>query len=387
MSKKLLFLFALSLSAGAQADYFLQGGQMADLIKQGQMTGEDGARYDVWIVPGYIGPAQDAADGWREAGHDLASYGQAGLYYDVWNNSAAVLDFAGHNTIGQFALAGSASAWREALGAAQGRVERRVFGWWFAYPWAVLEASGESVLRLGLGLPAGVVIGAAGGTLAPVATFAWPAAKSVYHGVGKGTLLPLAAASWNTVIAPPLALLGQQPARERADGFWLKRLDPQHNDDELQSSLAALRQWRQTASATAEAQALHNELKALRREMRERRQRLQRALDEEQASGERQLASKKLALLTQKAQQDDAFPAGERQQLRSLLQRHGRQPAIAALRGDGLSEQQADSLLSQLLGPLPLTPVQESSSPELRADAEKTDPLRRRIQLLGGSLR
>ena len=54
--------------------------------------------------------------------------------------------------------------------------------------------------------------------------FVSPAGKSVGYAAIRGTALPGVAASWNTVIAPPLGLTGQQPAAERAAGFWGKRL-------------------------------------------------------------------------------------------------------------------------------------------------------------------
>jgi predicted house-cleaning noncanonical NTP pyrophosphatase (MazG superfamily) len=37
-------------------------------------------------------------------------------------------------------------------------------------------------------------------------------------------LLPTVACTWNTVIAPPMALVGQKPAPSRTDGFWVKQM-------------------------------------------------------------------------------------------------------------------------------------------------------------------
>ena len=50
------------------------------------------------------------------------------------------------------------------------------------------------------------------------------AVEGIWYGTVDAVVLPTAAAAWNTLIAPPLAFLGQKPAPSRADGFWMKQL-------------------------------------------------------------------------------------------------------------------------------------------------------------------
>jgi hypothetical protein len=67
-------------SAGAAGEYFLTAQQKTDLVLYGRMSDADGLRYNVWIVPGFVPPAEKAGDGWRDAGEALADYGDPATY-------------------------------------------------------------------------------------------------------------------------------------------------------------------------------------------------------------------------------------------------------------------------------------------------------------------
>lgn len=366
----------------ADADYFLHADQQADIFTHGAMTGEDGARYDLWIVPGYVGSVHDAASGWRHAGHDFATYGHKDLYQDTFDTSKDVLHFASYDTVGHFAFRGSYSAWKDAFASAQARTHRRVFGWWFAYPWAVIEATGESLVRVGLGVPGGILIGGVGATLIPAGEMVWPAIKGVYHATIPGTVMPIAAVSWTTVIAPPMALLGQQPTAERADGFWLKRIDPIETDPELLATKSALGEWREHLVATPELQTIHQQLHSLQVDYDKKRDETLHAMSSQFAADKSALDTKwQDALFQQAGQHEKELDSKvDREKLLTLSKRHGRKPLLDALKGDGLSELQANALLDRLLGTASQTQT-EDSSPQLRPDNEKTNPLKRSLQL------
>lgn len=375
MRRALLALgLATSLSLPAHAEYFLDARQKGELISRGEITGRDGAHYNVWIVPGYVGPGRNAADGWRAARQDLTEYGDPALYRNARKHSRDTFRFARREILREFAFVGTGHTWVDSFSTASQRVDKRVFGWWFAYPWALLEATGASALRVGLGVPTGVAVGVGGVTALPVVELMIPSLKAGYHSTVEGTVLPLLGATWNTVVAPPLALLGEQPAAERADGFWMKRIDPVTSDAELQAVLQALRQWREAEVATAPARAVAEEEQAAASALDARRQELLRELAQ-QRRALHEAAQARLLVLLQAA----TGRAPEVGKVAALAQRHGRRPFIDALRGSGVDEATARQLLDTLLGD---QEVPEEVTPPLRPDAEKTDPVKRSFELM-----
>lgn len=374
-------LLVMLLSAAAHADYFLHGDQKADLITHGEMNGEDGGRYNVWIVPGYAGPAQGAKEGWSDAGRAVGEYGNKSLYKDAVKTGKSALRFAGKDSIGKFAFKGSYNAWGESLATASARTEKRVFGWWFAYPWAAIEASGESAVRMALGVPGGIIIGGVGSTVVPVAELLWPATKGIYHSTIPGTVMPLAAGGWNTIIAPPMALLGQQPNAARADGFWLKRIDPAKTDVELVAAKNALNEWRTTLLSTPEARALTAEQTALRESYARRRDEVLKQLHEQYEADQAKAQEQWQQTIQQQAalHEPELDASIDRQKLDALVQRYGRSTMIDALTGPGLDRTEAEVMLTRLIGSE--TGPKVIAQPEHRSDDDKTDPLRRSLQL------
>lgn len=381
MLRKILLWLSLflALTRLVHAGESLHAEQMGDVILHGQITAADGARYDVWVIPGYVGPLREVADGWTAAGRDLGEYVDGKLYGEIYDTSKAMLKFAGKTTISEFALKGSVEAWSSALADAGKRTERRVFGWWFAYPWAIIEATGESALRLVIGIPGGVVVGGLGTTVVPAAELLWPLGKSVYHSVIKGTTLPIVAMTWNTVIAPPMALTGNQPTAARADGFWMKRLGPRETaaqDTEYVRLEGELRQWRQELVNAPEVRTLAVEKQRLAKDYEQQH----RVLREEQARQQKALDEQRITVILQKAQQDNPFPEADKAQLASVLKKYGKQQVVGVLVGDGIGTQQAEALLATIVA---ADQLEAANHPEANGSRrDKTDPLKRSLELM-----
>lgn len=371
--RRLLLALALAASPAVHAEYFLDGAQRAELITRGEISGRDGARYNVWIVPGYVQPARNVRAGWSDAGAALADYADPALYRNMADHGRKTVRVARRDILREFAFVETARSVRKSFATASARVDKRVFGWWFAYPWAVLESGTVSVLRVGVGVPTGIAVGVGGVTVLPAAELAWPALRAGYHATVEGTALPLVAGTWNTVVAPPLALLGEQPAEARADGFWMKRITPSASDARLQEMLAALTAWREQQLAADPARAVVREEAAAQAQLEARRQALLRELMAEQRALHERAQARLLELLR-------AAPGlPPREQLQPLAERHGRRVLQQALEGSGIDEATAHSLLDEVLGSGTLP---DTVAPAARRDDDKTDPLRRGVELM-----
>lgn len=354
----------------AAGEYFLDGDQKKDLVLHGRMTGHDNALYDVWIVPGYVPPARNARKGWKQSGEELKAYGRAGHYRKLRKTSRAWMRFARKDMLQEFALTGTRTAWTEAMGTAHQRVERRVFGWWFAYPWALLEASTESVLRTGIGIPASAATALGSFTVVPAAYVVAPAARSVTYAAVPGTALPLVAASWNTVIAPPLALAGQQPAAERADGFWMKRMQDPAEADIRARMIAWQAQWREDPALAEmrESQVASNKkhtenIAALRARIEAEEKARRDEVAAIEAERRRLVAKKTIeqAPALREELSTQGYTPARLQSLREVLQK--------TLQEQGMNEEEATRMLDELTGG-------DATLPGQQRDAdEKTDPL------------
>lgn len=380
MLRKILLWLSLflALTGSAHAGDWLRGEQMGDVIMHGQVTGADGVRYDVWIIPGYVGPLREAAKGWTEAGRALGDYADAKLYADIYDVGKEMVSFGRKTMISEFALKGTSEAWSSAFAAAGERTERRVFGWWFAYPWALIEATGESALRLAIGIPGGITAGALGVTAVPVAGMFWPLGKSFYHLTVQGIALPIVAMSWNTVIAPPMALARNQPTEARADGFWMKRLGPSElalQDDDYQRLQDELKAWRKELVNAPEVRAVELEKQRLAKDYEQQHQ----ALRAEQTRQQKALDEQRITVILQQAQQGNAFPEADKAQLASVLKKYGKQQVVGVLVGDGIGPQQAEALLATLVAADRIEADKAGANDPPR---DKTDPLKRSLELI-----
>ena len=369
-SRLVLILASTWMITAHAGDYFLEGSQKQELLLYGHMTGHDGALYDIWIVPGYVPPARNVRKGWQQAGGELKAYGQATHYRSLAKASRAWTRTAGNDLLLDFALKGTGTAWADAMGAASERVDQRVFGWWFAYPWALIEATTETVVRTGVGIPSSIGVALGAYSVVPAWYFASPAVKSVGYAAIPGTVLPVVAASWNTVIAPPLALTGQQPAPERADGFWMKRLKDPTEDDLRGRVVAWQSRWKDDPVLTAQRDALaasaklHAEKVAALRVLIEAEETARQQETKNFEAERRRLVAEKT--LTEAAALREELSA---QGYTSARLRAQRPMLLDLLLDQGMTHKEANQMLNVLM-------EKDGSVPgRHRSDDEKTDPL------------
>jgi len=201
--------------------YFLSWEQKKELMGLGRIQDAQGTWYDVWICPGYVPPASYAKESFSAACGNFGEYFHANKYQSLRAGSAACFDWALNDCGLGFTLKGIPRAWSSSFSKASERAERRVFGWWLAYPWAFFESSVESAFRAALGT-AGSVGGVASGLVVVPAYHALDSAVAGVWNLGVNTIvIPTVGITWNTVVSPPLALIGQKPAKSRVDGFWV----------------------------------------------------------------------------------------------------------------------------------------------------------------------
>jgi hypothetical protein len=201
--------------------YFLSWEQKKELMCLGRIQDQKGTWYDVWICPGYVPPASYARTSFRRACGNFGEYFEANKYHSVKEGSAACFDWALHECGMGFTIKGIPRAWGTSFTKANERTRRRVFGWWMAYPWAFFESTVETAFRGARGA-VGTVGGVATGLAVVPAYHALDSAVAGVWNLGVNTIIiPTVGITWNTVISPPLALIGQKPNESRVDGFWV----------------------------------------------------------------------------------------------------------------------------------------------------------------------
>ncbi len=375
----LALLFSLASSAGADdPGYFLSWQQKKQLMCLGRIQDSAGTWYDVWICPGYSPPARYAKAHLKEAGGDFHEYIEANKYQSLKAGSKACFDWALKECGLGFTVKGIPRAWGKHFSVAHERTQRRVFGWWLAYPWALMEASVETAFRGALG-----AAGTAGGLASGLAVVpAWHALDSAVAGtwnLGVNTLvLPAAGVAWNTAVSPPLALVGQKPSRSRVDGFWVAVVDsgrvplaqkPTPEDAALlgQWGLLLLRETqpfekeRQEIDKTANAQE-QEYLRALQDSRTEAGRRRDRVRKEEQARIEQTAVTNEWAATTRKQHPDLQYSWAYDAEVSQYLQQQG------------LPDEDIRRILQLLRtyqAPRPIRP--------------KTDPVRRGAEVIGES--
>lgn len=248
------FLMLLMSQNAAWSDtddgYFLSLRQKGQLISSGLIQDKNGDWYNIWICPGYLPPYRYGKKYLFKTGSDFGEYFHAKKYKDLARDSKNAYRWAFDYCIHKFIIKDIPNTWKTNLQRADLRTKKRVFGWWFAYPWAVMDATAESVVRIPVGLT-GSAIGTVWATAAvPVYYATNSSIKGVYHFSVHTVAIPAVGEAWNTIISPPMALFGQKPALSRVDGFWVKSLthepfprieaaDSTITDDDLD----ALKEW------------------------------------------------------------------------------------------------------------------------------------------------
>ena len=367
------------MSAFASDGYFLSGSQKNELLLRGQMHDEQQRLYDIWIVPGYVVPGRNVREGWLKAGDALAEYKKPIFYKDISTCSHDAWNFGSKNILREFAFRGTRQAWNSDMDLAGRRAKQRVFGWWLAYPWGVLEATTESVVRVVGGVPVGLSVTASAYTLVPIGYGVMPLIKSTGYAAIEGTAWPLSAAVWNTAVAPPLAVFGQRPAPERADGFWMKQID----DPRIAGVADVFADWRSRFELTGATRQRDDEIVRIENGRNEKLQVLNGQIKQLNVQAEAQ---------EQEARQHwlELFLTDitlNRTQLEQTLQAKGvsmpllvsQRPAVeAAMVKRDWRKEDASRLLDALLGgrfrDVPQMPVRDTD--------EKTDPVKRVLQVI-----
>jgi hypothetical protein len=208
----------------ADTGYFLSWEQKGQLIGSGRIKDAEGNWYDVWVVPGYDEPAQQTSTYLSKTGTAFGEYFGSKKYNDLGDASWDALTWGFDDCLDDFIFEGLPDAWGRYWSTAETRTNKRVFGWWFAYPWAFFESVVDPVVRIPVGL-CGTALGtAAGVAVVPTYYVVNSTVEGTWYLTVDAILLPTVACTWNTVIAPPMALIGQKPAPSRTDGFWVKQM-------------------------------------------------------------------------------------------------------------------------------------------------------------------
>jgi len=239
-----------SFSVENDGGYFLSLRQKGQLILHGDIYGSDRYCYDILIVPGYVSPTRLARRSWRDAGDEIGEYFHIGKYRHAKRNFSDIAEWTFQDCLWGKTLKGVPNAWRRYFGKANTFAEKRVFGWWMAYPWSFFQSTVDNVIRVPFGLSC-----AAGGTLVcfigvPTRHILNSVSKATFIATLGGVALPAVGYTWNTLVSPPLALFGQKPAASRVDGFWVRRTTEEQRKAELlygvgftDSELELITQW------------------------------------------------------------------------------------------------------------------------------------------------
>lgn len=367
---------------GARAEqdegYFLSLRQKGQLLMEGSIQDAEGAWYDVWIAPGYAPPTRFGRRYLVKTGEDLAEYGSPEKYLTLRRQSHDAFEWAYEDSLVEFTLQGTPKAWRENFAQARARTERRVFGWWFSYPWATFCSIADNAFRIPVGLTGSVLGNAAGAVGIPAYHLTDSTIKGVWH-FGTGVVLvPTAGYAWNTVISPPLALVGQKPAPERVDGYWVTRLDPEAQQRAIEAERPLTQQ--QVEALAAWGRQLLVDLGPY--------QERQRAID-------RRTAEEVNAINRKAAAERTAVTEEMRHHLRNLIAEPERQEQLAGLRSGSADPQRnaewLDRTREQLTAQGGLAPQQVLQIMELLREYQqeggaelalrpKTDPLQQTLR-------
>ncbi len=382
----LLILFGIysiiHLPRPVQAEgYFLSGKQMGQLVWLGRIHGADDYWYNVRLVPGYVEPSRYGFRYLKRTGRDLGEYFGAEKYRNLAENSGDAYKWAFKESLWKFTLKGTPRAWKKYFVKAHERQQKHVFGWWLGYPWALFQSVVDNTFRIPSGL-IGTVSGVTWGTaFVPGFYMTNSLFKASWHLPIQTVLVPVSGYAWNTVVAPPLALFGQKPTAERADGFWVQRL----SDQELRLAQVTRepltsKEVRQLADWT---QFLLNEFQPYMAESKR--------IDEET---EQQIKKIRETAIAQKGQID----AKQSVHLQTMLSDSTRQEKIPALQTTHLDSvqivKQANSIIRQLRRRKPYTHqeikgiyelIKKYPAPQVihsRKKLEKTDPVHEGVEVI-----
>jgi hypothetical protein len=370
------FLGSVCVSVADDPGYFLSWQQKKELVGLGRMQDSDGVWYDVWLCPGYVPPAQSAQEHFQEAGANFHEYIEADKYRSLKEGSKACFNWAFEDCGAGFIVKGISESWDRYFSVAHDRTRRRVFGWWLAYPWALMESSANMAFRSVVG-SSGVAAGIACGTAVVPAFHVLDSAVEGTWNFGAGTIvLPASAMTWNTIVSPPLALIGQKPAKSRVDGFWVTMVEP--DPRELSSEdIRSLGQWgrlllkevtpfeRVQEDNDAESHEKERRIREELRNVQDEANRRHNALEEEKNARIQQLISQQK-------------PASSVPEYSSKDVLRNREDIRRYLREQNLSDKETDEILRLLT-------KHSTLSAQGQPVRGKTDPLLRGAEVIGES--
>jgi hypothetical protein len=364
-------------SAGDDSGYFLSWKQKGQLIGLGRMQDSTGMWYDVWICPGYVAPSRNAWNSLQSSRSAFGEYFEKEKYHNLAETSGDAYEWAFKDCLKDFTIEGVPEAWKDHFSAARDRTRKRVFGWWFAYPWAFMTSTADNVVRIPLGL-AGTALGFSWGTaVVPAYYMVNSSVKGTWDLAAGAVTVPAAGYAWNTMVSPPLALVGQKPAPSRVDGFWVRTATREQIEQAARAErpltrkdLEHLAEWGQIL--LAESQSFSDRLEDVNREEREAIHKIQKDATEKRSEVQNAQSRHFEELLR------DPTRATLRQSLEAAFLDKTRiarlrEQSVAYLKAQkGLSNQDAYRTL-QLLQQYP--PVGTA-----RPDLEKTDVLKANVQ-------
>jgi len=219
------------------------------------MEDSQGNVYNVKVCPGYVPMAAMAGRHWGRAGKAFGEYGAKRTYADLYRASKEVVEWSSRDCLWRWGIKGAGKAWYNHFRGARQIVNRRAFGWIFAYPLALCTATVESSFRVVTGVPVGLCGNAIGVVAVPAVGVTWPTVKGVAEVAVPGTALPVAGTAWNTVGTPVLALAGQRPAPSRVDGYFVKMTPREWTPEELAALVKAATELNPVAEEFAKQQA------------------------------------------------------------------------------------------------------------------------------------
>lgn len=388
----------LAFSSAALADdpgYFLSLGQKGQLIWRGSIDDSAGQTYDVWIVPGYVPPSRYAWESLKDAGESFGAYFGAEKYQDLGRGMNDAFNWAFDDVFLDYTLEGIPRAWGDHFRAASRRVEKRVFGWWMAYPWAFLASVADNVVRIPVGLigtSAGIVYG---GAIVPSFHILNSAVVGTWHLAVNTIAVPACGYAWNTVISPPMALVGQKPAPSRVDGFWVRTVAEQGANTRTAAETKVpssqdfghLMKW--GAILAGEMDSYWQKMDEIDRQHKQDMMNLQIEKSRKEEAVKKEITTHYKTLAGSPANQEllgalerDGVSSEYLLKIRSQLVRQYRTEAK-------MSQQDAERLVDFMLvhPPATLSHGPDSEDPEQRRQNSKTDPLRLSIEEGKGALK
>ncbi|MBN2091593.1 hypothetical protein JW964_18410 [candidate division KSB1 bacterium] len=361
--------------------YFLSCRQKGQLVWLGRIHGADDYWYNVRLVPGYVEPSRYGFRYLKRTGRDLGEYFGAEKYRNLAEHAGDAYEWAFKESLWKFTIKGTPRAWKKYFIKAHERQQKHVFGWWLGYPWALFQSVVDNTFRI----PSGVIGTASGITwgtaFVPGFYMTNSLLKASWHLPVQTILIPVSGYAWNTVVAPPLAIFGQKPTAERADGFWVQRLSDQElrlaqvsHEPLTPKEIHELADW--TQFLLNEFQSYMAESKQIDTETAEQIKKIREAAIAKKGHIEAQQTAHLQALLNDSTQQKK-IPALQTTHLDSVQIVKQANAIIRQLRRQKSYTHQEIKEIYELIKKYPAPQVIHA-----RKKIEKTDPLKEGIEVI-----